>query len=182
MGRTGVDAQLAAWRKVYVTANRGTLEWMLDRPALRGAFLNTKMNHITGRDFAAADGWKGPQTILGWIQGRGLEALVTHASFFDHEDAGFAKRLDEILADYIATGPTAEEVQRVAASKQLLRQPINVVNKPGNSGMDGLMDIKASKGNPHKLVITLSNLFTAPLATGADFSWKDLMQIGRAHV
>ena len=94
MGRTGVDAQLIAWRKVYVTANRGTLDWMLDRPALRGAFLNTKMNHITGRDFTLADGWKGPQTILGWIQGRGLEALVTHASFFDHEDAEFAKRLD----------------------------------------------------------------------------------------
>ena len=61
MGRTGVDAQLIAWRKVYVTANRGTLDWMLDRPALRGAFLNTKMNHITGRDFTPADGWKGPQ-------------------------------------------------------------------------------------------------------------------------
>jgi hypothetical protein len=95
MGHTGVDAQLADWRRVYVTANRGTLDWMLDRPALRGAFLNTKMNHITGRDFTPADGWKGPQTILGWIQGRGLEALVTHASFFDHEDAAFAGKLDQ---------------------------------------------------------------------------------------
>ncbi|MFZ4786809.1 MAG: hypothetical protein ACOYLL_01865 [Beijerinckiaceae bacterium] len=95
MGQTGFDVQLSAWRKIYVTANRGTLDWMLDRPALRGVFLNTKMNHITGRDFTAADGWKGPQTVLGWIQGRGLEALVTHASFFDREDASFAKRLDE---------------------------------------------------------------------------------------
>lgn len=94
MGHTDVDAQLAVWRSVYVTANRGTLDWMLDRPALRGAFLNTKMNHITGRDFTPADGWKGPQTILGWIQGRGLEALVTHASFFDHEDAAYAEKLD----------------------------------------------------------------------------------------
>jgi tripartite-type tricarboxylate transporter receptor subunit TctC len=43
--------------------------------------------------------------------------------------------------------------------------------------MDGLLDVKAAKGNPHKLVITLSNLFTAPLATGADFSWKDLTPV-----
>ena len=95
MGYREGDAQRAVWRRVYVAANRGTLDWMLDRPPLRGAFLNTKMNHITGRDFTLSDGWKGPQTVLGWIQGRGLEALVTHASFFDHEDAGFAARLDE---------------------------------------------------------------------------------------
>ncbi|MDH4392028.1 MAG: tripartite tricarboxylate transporter substrate-binding protein [Aquabacterium sp.] len=71
----------------------------------------------------------------------------------------------------------ARFIAQLAASKQLLRQPINVVNKPGNSGMDGLMDIKASKGNPHKLVITLSNLFTAPLATGVDFNWRDITPV-----
>ena len=79
------------------------------------------------------------------------------------------------------TGGGADQMARfiaqLAASKQLLRQPINVVNKPGNSGMDGLMDIKASKGNPHKLVITLSNLFTAPLATGVDFNWQDITPV-----
>ena len=71
----------------------------------------------------------------------------------------------------------ARFIAQLAATKQLLRQPINVVNKPGNSGMDGLLDIKAGKGNPHKLVITLSNLFTAPLATGADFSWQDITPV-----
>ncbi len=79
------------------------------------------------------------------------------------------------------TGGGADQMARfiaqLAASKQLLRQPINVVNKPGNSGMDGLMDIKAGKGNPHKLVITLSNLFTAPLATGVDFNWQDITPV-----
>ncbi|MES2719228.1 MAG: tripartite tricarboxylate transporter substrate-binding protein [Pseudomonadota bacterium] len=79
------------------------------------------------------------------------------------------------------TGGGADQMARfiaqLAASKQLLRQPINVVNKPGNSGMDGLLDIKASPGNPHKLVITLSNLFTAPLATGVDFSWRDITPV-----
>ncbi len=79
------------------------------------------------------------------------------------------------------TGGGADQMARfiaqLAAAKKLLRQPINVVNQPGNSGMDGLMDIKASKGNPHKLVITLSNLFTAPLATGVDFQWRDITPV-----
>jgi tripartite-type tricarboxylate transporter receptor subunit TctC len=79
------------------------------------------------------------------------------------------------------TGGGADQMARfiaqLAAAKQLLRQPINVVNKAGNSGLDGLQDIKASAGNPHKLVITLSSLFTAPLATGADFSWRDITPV-----
>ena len=79
------------------------------------------------------------------------------------------------------TGGGADQMARfiaqLVATKNLLRQPINVVNRPGNSGMDGLMDIKAARGDPHKLVITLSNLFTAPLATGADFSWRDITPV-----
>jgi tripartite-type tricarboxylate transporter receptor subunit TctC len=71
----------------------------------------------------------------------------------------------------------ARFIAQLAVSRQLIRQPLNVVNRPGNSGMDGLQEVKASSGNPHKLVITLSNLFTAPLATGADFSWRDLTPV-----
>jgi tripartite-type tricarboxylate transporter receptor subunit TctC len=37
--------------------------------------------------------------------------------------------------------------------------------------------MKASRGNPHKLIITLSNLFTTPLATGVDFSWRDITPV-----
>ena len=87
-------AQLKHWRQSYVDSNRTTLNWMLSRPALRGVFLNTKMNHITGCDFTDADGWRGPDIILGWIQGRGLEAVTTHAKFFETEDPRLSKRLD----------------------------------------------------------------------------------------
>ena len=45
------------------------------------------------------------------------------------------------------------------------------------AGGEGFLDVKNSKGNPHKLVITLSNLFTTPLATGIPFSWKDLTPV-----
>jgi tripartite-type tricarboxylate transporter receptor subunit TctC len=71
----------------------------------------------------------------------------------------------------------ARFIQKVVVDHHLMRQPLAVVNKPGNSGADGLLDVKASRGNPHKLIITLSNLFTTPLATGADFSWRDITPV-----
>jgi len=37
--------------------------------------------------------------------------------------------------------------------------------------------VKNAKGDPHKLIITLSNLFTTPLATGVPFNWKDLTPV-----
>ena len=66
----------------------------VDRPLLNGAFLNTKRNSITLRDYTERDGWRGPGVTFGWIQGRGLEALVTHARFFESEDPDLAARLD----------------------------------------------------------------------------------------
>jgi tripartite-type tricarboxylate transporter receptor subunit TctC len=39
------------------------------------------------------------------------------------------------------------------------------------------MDVKDSAGNEHKIIITLSNLFTTPLATGVPFSWEDLTPV-----
>ena len=52
-----------------------------------------------------------------------------------------------------------------------------VINKAGGAGGEGFLDVKGAKGNPHKLVITLSNLFTTPLATGIPFSWKDMTPV-----
>jgi hypothetical protein len=85
---------LASARARYVAANAETLRWMLDRPRLYGSFLNTKVNPLTGRDYTDDDGWRGPRFLYGWIQGRGLEALVTHAAFFETEDPALAERLD----------------------------------------------------------------------------------------
>ena len=51
------------------------------------------------------------------------------------------------------------------------------MNKAGNSGAEGLLELKAARGNPHKLIITLSSLFTTPLATGTDFNWRDLTPV-----
>ncbi len=37
--------------------------------------------------------------------------------------------------------------------------------------------VKEAKGDPHKLIITLSNLFTTPMATGVPFNWKDMTPV-----
>ncbi len=73
---------LAAARRRYIDSNAATLRWMLARPKLHGSFLNTKMNPLTLVDYADRDGWRGPDHIYGWIQGRGLESAVTHAEAF----------------------------------------------------------------------------------------------------
>src|SRR3569833_4000631 len=67
---------------------------MLARPALHGVNLNTKLNSITLADYGDADGFRGPAYTYGWIQGRGLEALVRHAEFLASRDPALAAELD----------------------------------------------------------------------------------------
>ena len=71
----------------------------------------------------------------------------------------------------------ARFIQGVVAKNKLMAQPIIVVNKSGGAGAEGFLDVKGDKGNPHKIVITLSNLFTTPLATGVPFNWRDLTPV-----
>ena len=71
----------------------------------------------------------------------------------------------------------ARFIQGVVAKNKLMNQPIVVVNKSGGAGAEGFLDVKGDKGNPHKIVITLSNLFTTPLATGVPFNWRDMTPV-----
>jgi tripartite-type tricarboxylate transporter receptor subunit TctC len=71
----------------------------------------------------------------------------------------------------------ARFIQGVVAKNNLMKQPLIVVNKSGGAGAEGFLDVKGDKGNAHKIVITLSNLFTTPLATGVPFNWRDLTPV-----
>lgn len=71
----------------------------------------------------------------------------------------------------------AREVQGLAAKYKLLPRPMVVINESGGAGAQGFLDVKNSKGDANKLIITLSNLFTTPLATGVPFNWKDFTPI-----
>ena len=68
----------------------------------------------------------------------------------------------------------ARLIQGVIVKNQLMKQPLIVVNKAGGAGAEGFLEIKGAKGDPHKIVITLSNLFTTPMATGVPFNWRDM--------
>lgn len=85
---------LDAVRSQYLAVNSGTFYWMLSRAPLQGGFLNTKHNSLTLQDYGNADGMRGPDYTYGWIQGRGLEALATHANFFDLKLPPLAAKLD----------------------------------------------------------------------------------------
>ncbi len=71
----------------------------------------------------------------------------------------------------------ARLTQGIVAKHNLMKQPLIPVNKSGGAGAEGFLDVKASKGDEHKIIITLSNLFTTPLATGVPFNWKDLTPV-----
>ena len=71
----------------------------------------------------------------------------------------------------------ARLIQGVIAKNNLMKQPMVVINKGGGAGAEGFLDVKGANKDPHKIIITLSNLFTTPLATGVPFNWKDLTPV-----
>ena len=71
----------------------------------------------------------------------------------------------------------ARIVQSIIAKHNLMKQSMVVINKSGGAGAEGFLDVKNAKGDPHKIIITLSNLFTTPLATGVPFNWRDLTPV-----
>jgi putative tricarboxylic transport membrane protein len=81
------------------------------------------------------------------------------------------------------TGGGADQMARlihgIAEKHRLSPQPLIVVNKSGGAGAEGFLHVKGKKGDAHTIIITLSNLFTTPLAQGTPFSWKDLTPVAR---
>jgi tripartite-type tricarboxylate transporter receptor subunit TctC len=70
-------------------------------------------------------------------------------------------------------GQMAQLIQGIIQKHNLMPTSMVVISKKGGSGAEGFLYVKNAKGDPHKLIITLSNLFTTPLATGSPFSWED---------
>jgi len=79
------------------------------------------------------------------------------------------------------TGGGADQMARlmqgIVIKHKLLKEPLIVVNKSGGAGAEGFLEVKGAKGDPHKIIITLSNLFTTPLATGVPFNWRDMTPV-----
>ncbi|MGZ8230096.1 MAG: Bug family tripartite tricarboxylate transporter substrate binding protein [Burkholderiales bacterium] len=79
------------------------------------------------------------------------------------------------------TGGGADQMARllqgIVVKHTLMKQSLIPINKAGGAGAEGFLEVKGAKGDPHKIIITLSNLFTTPLATGVPFNWKDLTPV-----
>ncbi len=74
-------------------------------------------------------------------------------------------------------GQMAQLIQGIIQKHNLMPTSMVVISKKGGSGAEGFLYVKNAKDDPDKLIITLSNLFTTPLATGSPFSWEDFTPI-----
>jgi tripartite-type tricarboxylate transporter receptor subunit TctC len=73
----------------------------------------------------------------------------------------------------------ARLISGIAEKHKLSPQPLVPINKSGGAGAEGFLEVKDKKGDANTIIITLSNLFTTPLATGVPFNWKDLTPVAR---
>jgi putative tricarboxylic transport membrane protein len=48
----------------------------------------------------------------------------------------------------------ARTIQGIVTKHNLMKQPMVVINKAGGAGGEGFLDVKNSKGDPHKIIIT----------------------------
>jgi len=115
---------------------------------------------------------------LGWILG----VLVLLPPWQGRAEAWEPQKPVEFV---IPAGPgggadvMARFIAPLISKHHLSPQPFVAVNKSGGAGAEGLLYVKGKRGDPHVVIITLSNLFTTPLATGAPFNWKDLTPLAR---
>ena len=100
----------------------------------------------------------GPELVHAWEPTKTVEFIVP---------AGTGGGADQM----------ARATQGIIVKHKLMKQPMVVINKRGGSGAEGFLYVKGSKGDPHKIIITLSNMFTTPLATGVPFNWRDLTPV-----
>lgn len=112
-----------------------------------------------------------------------LAAATIAAGVAMSPNAGFAWEPTKTVEFIVpaGTGGGADQMARilqgVIQKHSLMSQALVVINKAGGAGAEGFLDMKGSSGNPNKLIITLSNVFTTPLATGVPFSWEDLTPV-----
>jgi putative tricarboxylic transport membrane protein len=76
-----------------------------------------------------------------------------------------------------ATDQMARVIQSIIVKHKLMKANMIVQLKGGSSGAEGIMDLKASAGDPNKFLIASSAIYTLPLGTDLPFNWKDLTPV-----
>ena len=96
----------------------------------------------------------GPQAAMAWEPTKSVEFIIP---------AGTGGGADQM----------ARLIQGIASKHQLTKQPFVVQIMNGGGGGQGFMDVKNSPGDPHKVMIVLSNAHTVPMSTKLPFNWRD---------
>lgn len=76
-----------------------------------------------------------------------------------------------------ASDQMARVIQAIVTKHKLIDQPIVIQNKAGASGAEGIIDVKSSAKDAHKLLVASTAIFTLPMATALPFSWRDLTPV-----
>jgi tripartite-type tricarboxylate transporter receptor subunit TctC len=83
----------------------------------------------------------------------------------------------ELVVPFSAGGASdqmARVIQAIVTRHKLIEQPVVILNKAGASGAEGILDVKASARDAHKLLVASTAIFTLPMATALPFQWRDL--------
>jgi len=72
-----------------------------------------------------------------------------------------------------ASDQMARTIQGIILKYKLMKQPVIIFNKGGASGAEGAMDVKEATGNPHKLMVAFSLIYTLPIAQNLPLGWEN---------
>src|SRR5215471_13711137 len=76
-----------------------------------------------------------------------------------------------------ASDQMARMMQAAIQKNNLMKQPMVVSLKGGASGAEALMYMKASEGDPNKILIAYSLIYMLPLSAKIPFDWHELTPV-----
>src|SRR6516165_9256932 len=76
-----------------------------------------------------------------------------------------------------ASDQMARMMQAAIQKNNLMKQPMVVSLKGGASGAEALMYMKASEGDPNKILIAYSLIYMLPLSAKIPFDWRELTPV-----
>ena len=72
-----------------------------------------------------------------------------------------------------ASDQMARTIQGIILKYKMLKQPVMIFTKGGASGAEGAMDVRESKGDPRKLLVAFSLIYTLPIAQNLPLEWDN---------
>jgi putative tricarboxylic transport membrane protein len=108
--------------------------------------------------------------------GAGLVALLTCTSAWAWEPT---KPVEIVVAAGAggASDQMARMIQAAVQKNNLMKQPMVVSLKGGASGAEALIYMKSGQGDPNRLLIAYSLIYTLPLAAKIPFDWRELTPV-----